>query len=51
MALSRIKSTFLTNAIFPFYKYDGTLNTALVLQFGQLPFYEYDGTYDPIQLS
>jgi hypothetical protein len=51
MALSRIKSTFLTNAIFPFYKYDGALNTALILQFGQLPFYEYDGTYDPIPLS
>jgi len=51
MALSRIKSTFLTNAIFPFYKYDGTLNTALVLQLGQIPFYKYDGTYDAIQLS
>jgi hypothetical protein len=51
MALSRIKSTFLTNAIFPFFKYDGTQNTALVLQLGQIPFYKYDGTYDAIQLS
>jgi hypothetical protein len=51
MALSRIKSTFLTNAVFPFFKYDGTQNTTLILQAGLFPFYKYDGTYDTISLS
>ena len=51
MALSRIRTSLVTNAVIPFSKFDGTAVLTLVTISGQFPFYEYDGTYDPIQLS
>ena len=51
MALSRIRTTQVLDAIFPFTKYTGTSVSTLVLVSGRFPFYKYDGTYDTINLT
>lgn len=51
MALSRIRTSVVVNALIPFYKYDGTGVSTLVTISGQFPFYKYDGTYDPVSIT
>ena len=51
MALSRIRTSLVVNAVIPFTKYDGTSVTTLVTISGQFPFYKYDGTYDAISIT
>ena len=51
MALSRIRTSLVTNALIPFSKFDGTGVSTLVTISGQFPFYKYDGTYDPLSIT
>jgi hypothetical protein len=51
MALSRIRTSLVTNAVIPFTKFDGTAVLTLVTISGQFPFYEFDGTYDAIPIT
>ena len=51
MALSRIRTSVVVNAVIPFFKFDGIAVSTLVTISGQFPFYEYDGTYDPIPIT
>jgi len=51
MALSRIRTSLVINAIIPFFKFDGTGVLTLVTISGQFPFYKFDGTYDSIPIT
>lgn len=51
MALSRIRTSLVVNAVIPFTKYDGSSVLTLVTISGQIPFYKYDGVYDAISIT